>query len=525
MHQAAELGSAQSAGLIRRARRRLGGLRNALTLSAQVSAASMVLAVIVTAMFALLLIAMSDLQSSTNAQARSRDVTTATLGVERVVNELELNLRAFIISKNQHFLVTWQQARAALTPAISQVSKLVTGQPTALADLDQLATLVRAYITEYGVPVIAIARLDVKAARQGVVTQEGLTRINVIRASLARLLANEDELASTRAASAKREASRAIDFGIGAFVAMGALLVMFGLFVTRSIARPVRTVAAGATRAAGGDLSTRLPEQGPAEVRQLTSAFNTMARSLEHGKRELEGQNEQLRQSERLKSELVAIVSHEVRTPLASILGYSSLLLRRDFNEEDTRRYLEIIQAQGNRLGSLIDEFLDVDRVEAGRLVLKDDPIDLKVVLLEEARLVESEAANHRVVVVVEADVLPIRGDRDRLAQVYGNLLTNAVKYSPDGGLVEVTGDLVGDTVRVHVRDQGIGIPHEHQARIFTKFFRGVARERGFVGTGLGLAVSREVVEAHGGRIGFTTAPGTGSTFWFELPRDPSEGA
>jgi signal transduction histidine kinase len=243
-----------------------------------------------------------------------------------------------------------------------------------------------------------------------------------------------------------------------------------------------------------------------------------MARSLQHGKRELESQNEQLRQSERLKSELVSIVSHELRTPLASILGYSSLLLKRDFDADDTQRYIEVIHAQGNRLASLVEDFLDVERVEAGRIALRDEPLDLKPILAEEVRLLQTETPTHRIQVVADAETLPVRGDSDRLAPVFGNLLANAVKYSPEGGVVEVVGSVEGKAVRVEVRDHGIGIPDEHQARIFTKFFRGEARERGFVGTGLGLAVSREIVEAHGGRVGFASTPGVGSTFWIELP-------
>ncbi len=351
-------------------------------------------------------------------------------------------------------------------------------------------------------------------------TREGFFRITSIRGRLDRLLTEEAALASADSAAAKRKASHAELIGIAALTAAAGLLLLFGIFVARRIAGPVRTVAMGATRVAHGDLSTRLPEQGAAEILALTSAFNVMASSLEQGQRTLEVQNEELRQSERLKSQLVSIVSHELRNPLTSILGYTSLLLARDFSPEQSRRYLEIIQEQGHRLTSLIDHFLDSHAVDAGRLEIDLRPFDLKPLLLAEAKLIADKSDKHRIEVVLAADALPVRGDRDRLAQVFANLLANAVKFSPDGGLVEVGAEITDDIVRVNVRDEGIGVPDEHQPQIFTKFFRGDARESGIAGTGLGLAVSREIIEAHGGQISFTSRPGAGSYFWVELPLD-----
>ncbi|MBA2296711.1 MAG: ATP-binding protein [Actinobacteria bacterium] len=118
-----------------------------------------------------------------------------------------------------------------------------------------------------------------------------------------------------------------------------------------------------------------------------------------------------------------------------------------------------------------------------------------------------------------------MRGDPNRLAQVVGNLLSNAIKYSPKGGVVELIGESENGAVRVRVRDEGLGIADDQQSRIFTKFFRGEAGASGIGGTGLGLAVSREIVEAHGGRIGFESDAGTGSTFWLELPLAAVESA
>jgi signal transduction histidine kinase len=451
-------------------------------------------------------------------QANSRGVTSATLGLQQVVNELELSLRAYVSTGDARFLASWNEARAALPEAIATLTQAAAPQRLERRQAAGLSGQVEAYISEYGSPLIAIAHESPSAARAPVATGEGLFRVNAIREGLERLLTNESVLASASATNAAQVAARAAHVGIAALAATAGLLVLFGLFLAHGIAGPVQTVAAGASRVAAGDLSTRLPEQGTGEILELETAFNAMARSLEQGKRELESQNEELRQSERLKSELVSIVSHELRTPLASILGYARLLRTREFEPAERERYLDIIHLQGSRLASVVDHFLDGERAGSGRLELADEQVDLDALLRGEAGLIDEGDGRHRIVVGAGAGPLVVPGDRDRLGQVVSNLLTNAVKYSPEGGRIEIRATRWVGAVRVEVSDEGIGIPAEHQPRLFTKFFRGSARESGIAGTGLGLALSREIVEAHGGRMGFTSEPGVGSTFWFELP-------
>ena len=143
----------------------------------------------------------------------------------------------------------------------------------------------------------------------------------------------------------------------------------------------------------------------------------------------------------------------------------------------------------------------------------------MAMILREQTRVFVGQSDRHEIRLDL-AEPLPMRGDSSRMAQVVANLLSNAIKYSPQGGLVEVAGERDAGDVRIRVRDYGLGIPEDEQPRIFTKFFRGGAAASGISGTGLGLAISREIVEAHGGGIGFTSTPGSGSTFWLELPAD-----
>jgi signal transduction histidine kinase len=230
-------------------------------------------------------------------------------------------------------------------------------------------------------------------------------------------------------------------------------------------------------------------------------------------------QNARLRELDRLKDEFLALVSHELRTPLTSIIGYLDLAIE-DSAASPTLPYLEAIERNVRRLSRLVDDLLFIAQIEAGRLSVSCAPFELQPLLREAADAARPIAERKNVEVAL--DVAPgalVTGDRSRMAQLVDNLVSNAVKFTPDGGRVAITARGRDDRMRVEVRDTGIGIPQNELPLLFNRFFRAsTAQERELPGTGLGLAISQSIAEAHGTRIDVASEPGAGTTFGFELP-------
>jgi PAS domain S-box-containing protein len=231
----------------------------------------------------------------------------------------------------------------------------------------------------------------------------------------------------------------------------------------------------------------------------------------------------QQRAAERVRGEFTSTLSHELRTPLTSILGSLSLLRSGALGEvpKEQDEIVEIAERNGKRLLDLINEVLDIEKIESGRLSLAPEPLALDELLSESLRLNQGFADRFQVRLALEG-VLPhvvVRADRKRLMQVMTNLLSNAAKFSPPGGSVDVAASLNGDRVRVDVGDRGPGIPAAFRGRIFGRFAQAdSADSRIKGGTGLGLAISKRLIEMMQGRIGFEDRAGGGTSFYFDLP-------
>jgi PAS domain S-box-containing protein len=223
----------------------------------------------------------------------------------------------------------------------------------------------------------------------------------------------------------------------------------------------------------------------------------------------------------RLKDEFLSIASHELRTPVTSIKGYTQLakMLIAEGDLQTSEEYLDIALDQIDRMSRLILELLDVSRIETGRLEIRREAIPWPHFVREVVQRHHTAVSDRRFHVSVPSEERPINGDRDRLEQVLGNLLENAVKYSPDGSDITVTVEDKGDTLLTAVCDRGIGIPADELNQVFERFHRGrQVSSTNYGGLGLGLYITKQIVERHGGSIWVESREGQGTTFYFSLP-------
>ena len=249
--------------------------------------------------------------------------------------------------------------------------------------------------------------------------------------------------------------------------------------------------------------------------------FRELFQESERGREALATQNERLREVDGLKDDLIALVSHELRTPLTSIVCYLELVQEdEDELKEEHRSHLEVVQRNAHRLLGLVSDLLFAAQVQAGRVTLEKDLVSIPELLDQALAAALPAAADRQIDVTVHTrDEAEVIGDKQRLAQVLDNLLSNAMKFTPPNGSVGLSVIAREDTVLIEVEDSGIGISAADQKKLFTRFFRTEAAMRKAIkGTGLGLSIVKAIVEGHGGEITVESAEGKGATFRVVLP-------
>jgi len=305
------------------------------------------------------------------------------------------------------------------------------------------------------------------------------------------------------------------DLFIAVSAASVVLALALGLLLSWSLIAPIQRTETRLDEITAGDFSGRLDVPNRDELGALAANVNRMNDELRRVYGELEA-------ASRHKSAFLANMSHELRTPLNAIIGFSQVLRQRLFGEINAKQeeYLDDILSSGNHLLSLINDVLDLSKVEAGQVELEVTPFSLREALERGVVMVREQASKRgvRLSLEVAPDVDLVDGDERRLRQVLYNLLTNAVKFTPEKGTIDVASTRVDGEVQVSVADTGPGIAREDHERIFDEFQQTEVGSAQREGTGLGLALSKRLVELHGGRIWVESEPGHGSRFVFTLP-------
>lgn len=286
-------------------------------------------------------------------------------------------------------------------------------------------------------------------------------------------------------------------------VLAGSLALVVVWLLTRGMTSPLREMAAASEAMARHDYSQRVRVTSADEIGRLATAFNNMA--------------DELAENDRVRREIVANVSHELRTPITALQASLENLV--DGVEPPNPEKLDTMLRQVERLGRLVTQLLDLSRLESGAVPLERQEFEIEPMLTDAARESELHAPNTEIRVRVDSAGLAADGDPERIHQVVANLLENAIRFTPDGGLVEVRARRAPDNVVIEVADEGPGIPETERGKVFERFYRAdAARAVGDGGAGLGLAIAQWIVDLHGGRIHPEDREPRGCRMVVELP-------
>jgi len=496
------------------------------SLSQRIAVASGVVALVLIAAFVPLGRALGSTGEFARAAARLDGAATqARTALEQVI-DLETGARGLILTGDERYLEPWYAARKRLPRELRQLRRLVGtsgATPTAGRIVDQASS----YLTDYSEPLVSKARRGRPGAVASVAVGEGKRRVDRLRVDTTRLVSSLEGQAASRRSEQVALERRGLVSGLIGLGASLALLVLFAVYLRRSLAVPIGRLNEGADRLRSGQLTARVPTEGPRELAGVAESFNAMAASLQssHGKRETA--NEELgaargaaEDANRAKSEFLSRMSHELRTPLNSVLGFGQLL-QMDGLDGDKRKNVDKIVRSANHLLELINEVLDISRIEAGEMSISSEPVQLQQAVDEAVSMMLPAARQRDIDIEVRQGGVcdqHERADQQRLRQVLLNLLSNAVKYNRSGGSISLrcTPGATG-SVRLSITDTGPGLSPVQRERLFEPFDRLGAEHGAIEGTGLGLALSKRLTELMGGSLWAESQRGEGTTLWLEL--------
>jgi two-component system sensor histidine kinase GlrK len=333
--------------------------------------------------------------------------------------------------------------------------------------------------------------------------------IDSMLASFEKLRLNQQQLTYAKVSDLAAVADQAGEVSVMISVACLMAIILMSLFITKSITRPIALLKHKTREIAAGNFEGRVAVHSPPEIGELAAAVNSMC--------------EKLQELEQMKTDFFASMSHELRTPLTSIKEGTRLLLDGVGGDttEKQRKLLTILAEESNRLISVVNSLLDLSKMEAGMMaydfeLTQMEPL-IKRAIVEMTPLIEAKGI--RLESELDGRLPALKMDPERILQVLRNLLGNAVKFTPKGGLVNVSAKAADGTLEISVKDSGPGIPAESLTSIFEKFNQGTRRTpHSRQGTGLGLAIANSIITSHGGKIWAESQLGKGSTFIFVLP-------
>jgi signal transduction histidine kinase/CheY-like chemotaxis protein len=454
------------------------------------------------------------------AAARSGAAVLLTAEIEPAIVNLTAGQHGFALTGDSALLEPYRRGRAQLDAVLDTLTIIATGNPSLADATRHLDQLTRSWANE------ANHLFDARAMGAPPDSIDaGTSRVLAIMDSARAATTVIERITRMQADRSAADASLQIELDARESLLVRLLLLAMIVLATvvslRRVTGTLDAIVFDARALAAGDhrAAVRSVAGGSRELGQLGEAFGTLAAAVAEREHGLRDDIRQLKEVERLKTDFVSTVSHELRTPLTAIRGALGLVLAGTTGPvaSKTRDLLQIGLQNTERLIRLINDILDVERIEGGHLIVRREPCELADVLRTTVDSLRTVAMEAQVTLVLEAEgSAVVTGDADRLVQVFTNLISNAVRFSPRGESVTVSLRTTPTSVVVFVSDRGPGIPLEFRRRIFGKFQQADPSAAG--SAGLGLAIVRAIVERHGGSIRFDSAPGHGTTFITELP-------